>query len=111
MYTLNVKNNHPPADVAVGLILSEIDTLKFGGIKILKVIHGYGSSGVGGLIKSECHKSLNTLKKQGKIQDYIKGENFSINHKKYEHIKSLCQDIIIDVDTSYPNPGITIILI
>ena len=111
MHTINIKDNHPPADTAVARMLIEIEAAKFGGIYAIKVIHGYGSHNVGGVIKKQCHLTLNTLKKTGKITDYIKGESLSPNHKQYNKLKDYVPEIIIDPDFTFRNSGITIVII
>jgi len=45
---------------------------------VLKVIHGYGSSGKGGALCVGLRKSFGLRKKEGVIKDSIAGEDFSI---------------------------------
>ena len=45
---------------------------------MLKVIHGYGSSGKGGALCFGLRKSFGLRKKEGAIKDFIAGEDFSI---------------------------------
>lgn len=46
-------------------------------IGILKIIHGYGSTGTGGKIKEALHKHLKTLLNNKTIKGFIAGENYS----------------------------------
>ena len=62
--TINIKEGFPPSDVAVANMEIEIEALTFGGAKVVKVVHGYGSHGVGGEIKRLAHIRLLELKKQ-----------------------------------------------
>ena len=111
IYTINIKEGFPSADVAVGDALREIDVQKFAGTKIMKIIHGHGSHAKGGLIKKELHLALEKIKKTHVIKDYIKGENFTSNNKYYSEVVSLSPDIVIDNDLRTINMGITIILL
>ena len=111
MHTINIKEDYPPADTAVAAMMIEIEAAKFGGIYAIKVIHGYGSHNMGGVIKKECHLALSTLKKTGKITDFLRGEELSPNHKLYSKLKDNVPDIIIDPDFIYRNSGITIIIV
>lgn len=111
IYTINIKEGFPSADVAVGNALREIDVQKFAGTKIMKIIHGHGSHAKGGLIKQELHLALSKIKKTHIIKDYIKGENFTSKNKYYEDIITLSPDIIVDNDLRTINMGITIILL
>lgn len=111
MHTKNIKLDSPPTDVAVAIMLNEIDVCKAAGIKIFKIIHGYGSGGEGGLIKKECSKALLNLKQRKVIADFISGSSLSINHPSYKLIKTLCPEVIADADFNYQNAGMTIIII
>ena len=46
------------------------------GIKALTLIHGYGSSGTGGAIKTAVRQQLALLRQQGRIKEVIPGEEF-----------------------------------
>lgn len=112
MEVLNIKKDKAQTDVAVSLALIEIDTRKKFGNKIFKVIHGYGSHGVGGDIKRDLHQKLEKLKKEKFIRDFIKGETFTtfkVNQLKLA--KEELDLLIIDEDYNNFNPGHTIIIV
>jgi hypothetical protein len=56
----------------------EITLAKREGAKVLKVIHGYASSGKGGALYVGLRKSFGLRKKEAVIKDFIAGEDFSI---------------------------------
>ena len=60
---LNLKENSPSVDEAMAILEINIDICKKSGVKVLKVIHGYGSHGVGGAICLELRNRLRHLKK------------------------------------------------
>ncbi len=111
IFTINIKEGFPPADVAVAKALAEIDTQKLSNVKVMKIIHGHGSHAKGGLIKTELHSALDKYKHNKKIKDYIKGEQFTSLNPKYDEIISLCPELIVDNDLRVANFGITIILL
>ena len=111
MYTINIKQDSPPADVAVAQMLQEIELCKLTGHKAIKIVHGYGSHGVGGLIKQEAVKALRTLRSKKQILDFIPGEKFSTNIKYYKKLSQEYPEIILDHDLYPPNFGLTIVLI
>src|SRR6185436_8291991 len=78
MRTFNVEANFPTLDEARRLVLEEIRRAKRDRVQILKVIHGYGSSGKGGALCLGLRKSFRLRKKEGVIQDFVAGEDFSI---------------------------------
>ena len=76
--TFNVEAGLPTLDEARRLVIEEIKRAKREGVKVLKVIHGYGSSGMGGALCFGLRKSFRLRKKEGAIKDAIAGEEFSI---------------------------------
>ncbi|MBQ7307612.1 MAG: hypothetical protein IJW82_03695, partial [Clostridia bacterium] len=62
--TINIKQDSPPADIAVFNLSKEIIYAKKTGIEVLKVIHGYGSHGKGGEIKKMVKKYLISAQKR-----------------------------------------------
>src|SRR5512139_2131431 len=76
--TFNVEAGMPTLDEARRLVAAEIKQAKREGARVLKVIHGYGSSGKGGALRVGLHKSFRLRKKEGAIKDFVAGEDFSI---------------------------------
>ena len=109
--TLNIKEDMPPADVAVCQLELEIEAYKNSDIGALKVIHGYGSHGKGGEIKKLLGKKLEEWKKQGKILDYIKGEQFSSLAINKHNIAVKYPQLLLDSDLKNYNNGITVLLL
>jgi hypothetical protein len=109
--TLNIKENYPPADVAVAEMEIEIERLAKTDVLALKVIHGYGSHGVGGEIKRQVHKRLKELKKFGKIKNFIPAEQFGFLARQDEYLVKNLPDLIVDPDLANYNNGITIVLL
>ena len=109
--TINIKQDYPPADVAVALMEIEIERLEKTQTLALKVIHGYGSHGVGGEIKRQTHIRLKQLKRKGLILDFIPAEQFGILARQNKYIEQNLAELIFDPDLSNYNNGITIVLL
>ena len=89
MYKLvSIKEGYPDSDYAIYLMEKEIEFAKAEGIKVLVFIHGYGSHGVGGVIKKKVMQSLLHLKKSKKIINFVLGENWSTIS---EDVKEICK--------------------
>lgn len=58
-------------------------------IGLLKIIHGYGSSGKGGKIKIALHQKLKLMLSNQLIKSVIKGESFSKSTNSKVHHKKL----------------------
>lgn len=109
--TLNTKTYPLACDEALATIQKEIEILSLSDCKVLKIIHGYGSSGVGGVIKKELSILLKDLCKQGKILDFVANERFVEPTAKYKRFTKLYPELILDSDLQNQNPGITLIFL
>ncbi len=109
MITIDIKSDKPIVSTANLRLLNSIKQYK--SEKVIKIIHGYGSSGVGGKIKHMVHETLNTLKDQHQIMDYIPGEalvSFMGYADLIQKYKPLIQQ---DSDFKKGNDGITYVFI
>lgn len=109
--TLNIKEDFPPSDVAVAQMEIAIDLFSKTDTRVLKIIHGYGSHGVGGEIKRLAHQKLVLLKKHHKIADFIPGEKFGEFQKNSYFILEQFPELILDVDLKNYNSGITLVFL
>jgi len=78
MRKYNVEAGSPVLDEARRVVIGEIKQAKREGVKVLKVIHGYGSSGQGGTLRVGLRRSYGLRKKEGVIREFIGGKNFSV---------------------------------
>ena len=109
---LDIKSDFLSYEEALSKILIELEALHFNKtIKVLEVVHGYGSSGKGGTIKKQLHILLPILKKQNKILDFIPNEKFSCKNEKYILFTKLYPELILDKNLNNLNPGITLIFL
>ena len=109
--TINIKEGFPPSDVAVANMEIAIDAYKKTDTKVLKVIHGYGSHGVGGVIRLLARQKLEELKKFHKIYDYLPAEKFGENIKNSQYILEKYPELILDADLKNYNSGITLVFL
>ena len=109
--TLNLKEFMPTVEQALKMIEIEIETAKKEGMKALKVVHGYGSSGVGGEINKALPNWAKLAKKKKLIKDFIKGTEWITDSEKVLEAKKYCQNLIGDPELFFYNPGVSIILI
>lgn len=105
--TFNVEAGMPTLDEARRLVASEIKQSKREGAKVLKVIHGYGSSGKGGKLCVGLRKSFGLRKKEGVIKDFIAGEDFSIFNGTVLTLLETVPGLRGDPDLNATNEGVT----
>ena len=107
--TYNVEAGLPILDEARRLVIAEIREARRAGAKVLKVIHGYGSSGKGGTLCVGLRKSFGLRKKEGVIKDFIAGENFSIFNPTVLALLEVVPQLRGDPDLNATNEGVTIL--
>ena len=107
--TYNVEAGLPTLDEARRLVIAEIKQAKREGIKVLKVIHGYGSSGKGGALCTGLRKSFGLRKKEGAIKDFVAGENFSIFNDTVLALLQAVPELRGDPDLDAINEGVTFV--
>ena len=78
---------------------------------LLKVIHGYGSTGVGGEIRIAVQKRLRDLMDSGEINSCIFGENWSKADDQTWRILQTRAELKDDPDLGRRNLGITIVIL
>ncbi len=72
---MNLKSDMPSVQEALQRLEREMAVARQGKVALLKIIHGYGSSGAGGDIRIAVQKRLYELAEAGQIRACIFGEN------------------------------------
>ena len=78
---------------------------------LLKIIHGYGSSGAGGDIRIAVQKRLHEMKQDGQIRACIFGECWSKSDEQTWGLLQARPELKSDTDLGRRNQGITIVLL
>jgi hypothetical protein len=111
MRVVNIKENMPICIEAEKILVNEIRKSKDNGYKILKIIHGYGSSGKGGELRWCLREYLQAMINRKSIYTYIAGEDLSSSNRK---IYKMVMDYSIlrkDKDYNKSNRGVTFIIL
>ena len=108
---VNIKEDMPTASDAIKRITFNIHRSKSLGYSALKIIHGYGSTGKGGKIRTEARSYLQRQKNSRVIKDFIPGESFSIFDEATRNAFLVCDELRRDSDLERSNNGITIVLL
>ena len=104
---LNVEAGMPGLDEARRRVIDEIRRAKREGVRVLKIIHGYGSTGKGGKLCVGLRKSFAMRKQEGVIKDFIKGEEFSIFNPTTLNLLDAVSELRGDSDLDATNEGVT----
>lgn len=108
---LNLELGRPTANQALRWLEAELEAARKMNTPLLKLIHGYGSSGKGGKIRTACRKRLTVLRAEGAIRDFIPGEHFSIFEEATRRAFVHCGDLRDDRDLDRCNHGVTFLLL
>jgi hypothetical protein len=109
IHTFNVEAGLPTLDEARRLVIEKIKQAKRDRARVLKVIHGYGSSGKGGALCVGLRKSFRLRKKEGAIKDAIAGEDFTIFNATVLDLLEAVPELRGDPDLGATNQGVTIL--
>ena len=107
--TVNIEAGWPTLDEARRQVLEEIRRAKRERVRVLKIIHGYGSSGKGGTLCFGLRKYFQLRKKEGVIVDFIPGEKFSIFHRTTLDLLESVPEVRGDPDLDATNEGVTVL--
>lgn len=108
---INVEENLPSLDEARRRLQDELRRARREKIKVLKVIHGYGSTGKGGTLNVGLRKSFKMRKKEGLIRDFIPGEEFSIFNQATMDLLQAMPELRGDSDLNATNEGVTFVIL
>ena len=108
---INLEEGLPTVDAAVRRLTFELGQSRRMHVAVLKLIHGYGSSGAGGRIRVEVRSYLDRLIRRREIRGYITGETFSIFDETTRAAFLVCGELRQDRDLERHNNGVTFILL
>jgi hypothetical protein len=108
---INLEENRPTVDEMRRRLALELANAKRARVPLLKLIHGYGSSGVGGKLRGAVRVSLEQSKKRGEIRDFVQGECFRISDEIAWAMMKLYPELKQDRDLGRENRGISIVML
>lgn len=108
---VNLEDGLPTVEQARFRLFQEIARARKDGTEALKVIHGYGSKGVGGAIRIAMQGALALAVRQGQLRAFIPGEEFRISDERTWELVKKHPELKQDRDLGRANKGITIVLI
>jgi Smr domain len=107
--TLNLEAGFPTVDDARRRLLSEMQSARARGVRVIKVIHGWGSTGEGGKLGPAIRKSLRLRVKEGQASLVLPGERFSSDTNEGRDLVQRHPALRNDRDYNRANLGITLV--
>ena len=111
MKTVNLKSDMPQVHEGLQRMERELALARQEKATLLKLVHGYGSTGVGGDIRIAVQKRLLEMTQNGQIRGCIFGENWSKSDDATWKLLQSHPELKSDSDLGRRNRGITIVLL
>ncbi len=111
VHIANLEANRPTVEEARQRLAAELDKARAAGAVVVKLIHGYGSSGRGGALREALRRSLQKRKKEGRIRAFAAGEKWDTSDPAARQILEECPELARDPDLNRYNEGITVVLL
>lgn len=111
MMTINLEDGMPTVEQAQRMLTGGLGRARGAGAKVVKLIHGYGSTGIGGKLRIGIRQFLGTKKRQHTIKTFVSGEEWDIFNEESRRLIEACPDLSRDRDLGRGNPGITLVLL
>jgi len=105
---VNLENGMPTVDAAIQKMKNSLLTFKGLSYKVVIVIHGYGSTGVGGSIKTAVLKCLAESSMRGIVRTYAGGEQW---YGRKRELLSTCKPLEDYERRIAGNEGITVVVL
>jgi hypothetical protein len=111
MKIVNLKSDMPQVYEGLQRMERELALARQENATLLKLVHGYGSSGVGGDIRIAVQNRLLGMTQSGQIRGCIFGENWSKSDDATWKLLQSHPELKSDSDLGRRNRGITIVLL
>jgi hypothetical protein len=106
--SINLKRNMPAVEEALARLERELIQARLERRRVLTLIHGYGSTGAGGVIREEVRARLHYLQYQGHIKEIVCGEDFNSRSGPGRNLLRRFPALRRHRDLNRRNPGITL---
>lgn len=108
---VNLERGKPLVDEALARMERELWIALAQGVRVLTLIHGYGSSGRGGAIREAARERLALLRHQGTVERLVFGEDFEGRSKRGRQLLREYPFLAAHGDLNRRNPGITLVFL
>src|SRR5262245_25346423 len=108
---INLEEGMPTVEQARLRMEHELHMARAGGYTAVKLIHGYGSSGAGGALRTELQKILSLAVRRGHIEAAIAGEDWRISDETTWRLLKRFPEWKQDSDLGRNNRGISIVVL
>ena len=111
MKVINLEDGMPTVERARLLMQHELQSARKEGYKAVKLIHGYGSSGAGGALRTELQKDLRKAAHEGAVRAFIPGEDWRLADQNTWDLLKRFPEWKKDADLGRGNQGISVVVL
>lgn len=104
----NLELGRPTTEEALRRMSDALVSARRGGASAVILIHGYGSSGLGGSIRAAVRSALAQPGFRGSVRDVAYGEQW---HYRKRELLAVCRDLVNYEGRIANNEGITVVLV
>lgn len=108
---INLEDDRPTVQQAIARLQLEIRMARRQGVWVLKIIHGFGSTGNGGKIRVAVRRELPELQRRGQINFFVPGEKLTIFEEDTRKLLQICPAFRKDHDIDRHNNGVTVVVL
>lgn len=108
---INLEKGMPFAQEARNKLEADITKYSSLGTKVIKIIHGWGSSGTGGAIRDILVKRLRSKKKNGTIKHFYNYGSSVDSIDEFQILMSLCPELSEKFKKDRKNKGVSFIVL
>ena len=105
----NLEAGLPTVDQALERLERDLREARSCGAKLVRIIHGYGSSGQGGKIRDAVRRELGRKLARGEVKDVTPGENYSSTTNAGRDLLARFKELKTTERSDNSNHGLTIV--
>ena len=109
MAVVQMKAGMPTVAEARRRLAVELENARRRGLRVLKLVHGYGSSGVGGKLRGALRRTLAEQQSAGRVARIVPGEQWTVFDEGARALLDSYPDLRTDSDLERGNAGITFV--
>ena len=110
-HVANLEEGMPTGQQALLRLDYELHNARRAGAELVKIIHGYGSSGRGGALRDIIQKDLRRRVEEGRLSGFIAGEDFRVANESAWMLLKRFPGLKRDRDWCRGNRGISIVVL
>lgn len=111
MKLVNLESGMPTVPLALSLLTDALRMARNERCVAVKIIHGYGSSGEGGAIRTAMQAELMQRARAGEIRAFIAGEDWRISDERSWALLQSRPELKQDSDLGRGNKGISVVVL